>query len=305
SASKNDVEIWKAPLFLFLVPLDESLPAVNLHIPEGRNELWNKTRTAFKYVYENYYDAADWFMKADDDTYVVVENLRHAVKDVDPKTPIWFGCNFKHFSKQGFMSGGAGYVLSKEALRKFVVEAMPNSSLCRADGHGAEDVEMAKCLDKVNVTAGDLRDSEKRWRFFPFTPQTHVTSDKMGINGSKWFWDYIKYPYEEGPGCCSDTAISFHYVPAPHFYTLDYLVYRLRPFGRNMIYLSSNSRVERNAKQQIQAVGSDVALLPAIPGHSKNKESVPGKNQPASVAAADREKLKQDPQNRTHTQGQS
>ncbi|CAG0923446.1 unnamed protein product, partial [Notodromas monacha] len=121
---------------------DESLPAVNLHITEGRNELWNKTKAAFKYVYQNYYDAADWFMKADDDTYVVVENLRHLVKDVDPKTPIWFGCNFKKFSKQGYMSGGAGYVLSKEALRKFVVEAMPNPSLCRADGHGAEDAEL-------------------------------------------------------------------------------------------------------------------------------------------------------------------
>lgn len=39
---------------------------------------------------------------------------------VDPKTPIYFGLRFKPYVKQGYMSGGAGYVLSKEAVKKFV-----------------------------------------------------------------------------------------------------------------------------------------------------------------------------------------
>ena len=49
---------------------DAELPTVALPIPEGRDHLWVKTREAFRYIWQNYRDQADWFMKADDDTSV-------------------------------------------------------------------------------------------------------------------------------------------------------------------------------------------------------------------------------------------
>ena len=89
-----------------------------------RKSLWCKTQQAFKYVYENHFDDADWFLKADDDTYVVVDNLRSFVADRDPADPVYFGFNFKVHVRQGYMSGGAGYVLSKEAVRRFVLKGL-------------------------------------------------------------------------------------------------------------------------------------------------------------------------------------
>ena len=57
--------------------------------------------------------------QADDDTYVIVENLRYFLSGENTSEPIFFGHHFKTIVKQGYYSGGGGYVLSKEALKRF------------------------------------------------------------------------------------------------------------------------------------------------------------------------------------------
>ena len=47
-------------------------------------------------------------MKADDDTYVIIENLRYMLQKHKPSDPVYFGFKMKPIVDQGYMSGGAG-----------------------------------------------------------------------------------------------------------------------------------------------------------------------------------------------------
>lgn len=164
---------------------NKEFPTIGLKVQEGREHLTAKTMQAFKYCYDNYYNQADWFLKADDDTYVVVENLRYMLKDKNTSDPVYFGHHFQTIVKQGYFSGGAGYVLSREALRRMVTQGLGHA--CRADG-GAEDAEIGHCMEALGVRTGDSRDALGRSRFHCFNPETHL----MG-GYPDWYYQYDKY----------------------------------------------------------------------------------------------------------------
>ena len=76
---------------------DEELGAIQLDgSTEGRQGLWGKTKRAFKHIYENHYQEYDWFLKADDDTFVIVENLKSFLSNYDKEQAIHFGHEFKY-----------------------------------------------------------------------------------------------------------------------------------------------------------------------------------------------------------------
>lgn len=140
-------------------------------------------------------DDADWFLKADDDSYVIMENLRTMLHPYPADMPIFFGRKFwlpSSVPDQGYMSGGASYVLSKKAVTRFVVDGIHNASMCYQGIDSPEDLELGLCLERLNVIAGDSRDENGRDRFFPLYTTYHLMD--QDDRDTFWYYNYSYYP---------------------------------------------------------------------------------------------------------------
>ena len=63
----------------------------------------------------------DWYYRADDDTYAIIENLRLMLSNYSTEQPIYFGFNVNALYAEGrdfeFVATGPGLLLSRYALR--------------------------------------------------------------------------------------------------------------------------------------------------------------------------------------------
>ena len=191
----NIRETWGQKCDGFIVASDKTdkeLGTVN--IPhEGEEEyhnIWQKVRSMWSYVYDNYYEDYDWFHIGGDDLYLIVENMRLYLEseevllaanggeylprgDEKEQLPLFLG---RRFAEQGnyeriFNSGGSGYTLNKAALKSLVVTAFPT---CMPHLKTfAEDVMVAQCLrNKIKVFPFDTKDDNGGERYMPFQVST-------------------------------------------------------------------------------------------------------------------------------------
>ncbi|KAG5674686.1 hypothetical protein PVAND_004638 [Polypedilum vanderplanki] len=215
---------------LFISSQDDlELETIPLAVSEGRSTLWDKTRTALQYIYKYHSHEADWFLKADDDSYFLIENLRYVLAQYSPKTSLYLGHRFaSKFVDMGYMAGG-GYILSKKILKKFVTKIMHDKNACKIENYGAEDLELGSCLKNFTIYA-DTRDSMQQQRFFPVGVYEHFK--ERDENSSFWYNDMMYYDATFGGlNCCSDTFVNAHYVFPKGLYLMDYLIYNVHPFG--------------------------------------------------------------------------
>jgi glycoprotein-N-acetylgalactosamine 3-beta-galactosyltransferase len=81
----------------------EGLELHGLNVSEGRNSLVERCYKGFQYVYEKYYQDYDFFMRTDEDTYFVMENLRYLLNQYDPELALWIGEKFHHESLDSYL----------------------------------------------------------------------------------------------------------------------------------------------------------------------------------------------------------
>ena len=170
------VEIKFSNLFNVLKPANFS--------NDTYNKLTDKIYAAFKDVYLNN-NGYDWYLKADDDTFIFEDNLRLFVSDKNSNDPVTFGFHFK--ISGGYQSGGAGYLLSKEAMNRLGYKLATNNTFC--PNSGLEDVDTGACLKSLNVLPKNSTDEKGRERFHVTTLANHY--DNITVD---WLNTYAANP---------------------------------------------------------------------------------------------------------------
>lgn len=74
------------------IELNDFLEPANL-ISDDYEHLTIKVSLSFLHVYQHYAHY-DWYLKADDDTFVIVSNLRRFLDEKNSNDPITYGYNF-------------------------------------------------------------------------------------------------------------------------------------------------------------------------------------------------------------------
>ena len=215
---------------------DAALGTVNIphEGPEQYDNIWQKVRSLWSYIYDNYYEEYDWFHIGGDDLYVLVENLRlyleseeiqlaanggeflptstgAGIEKPSEQLPLYLGCRFKQHGDETllFNTGGSGYTLNKAALKALVMAfptCLPHLKIA------AEDAKVAECFrEKWGVFPFDTKDDEGGERYMHLQPDWHLTFRPPEKPKDHWF-SLFSIDSKTGLDHCAARSIAFHYI---------------------------------------------------------------------------------------------
>lgn len=239
---------------------DDILGAVTIQSEATYVGLWEKLNITMRYIWEHYRnDTYDWIFKSDDDTYLIVENLKeylaskhitsrihkpmiHGRRYSSPqyknlaKRPVYFGNPVNaEFGKRFYEKihgdkpviynyGGAGYAMNWPYVEKFL-EVMSGPDTVH--GIPPEDQAHGVVMAYHDIWPENTRDELNRERFHQESPEfMYGMSDEY-----RRLWNDNHQEtggLSVGPDCCSSQSVSFHHIKPRAMVGLDQHLYACR-----------------------------------------------------------------------------
>ena len=144
-----------------------------------------------------------------------------------PQTSILIGHKYAVNSEDDGYMAGAGYILSKKAVEKFVKRILQGK--CQGGITGAEDYNTGDCLQKEALLI-DAHDINHEKEFFPIGVEEHMKNisqvDEWWYSRNQW-----NNVTQGGMDCCSESIACLHYVSPHEMYAFNYMLYKVHPFG--------------------------------------------------------------------------
>lgn len=149
---------------------------VNFQHPgdESYHNMWQKVRSIWGYIGQHYVHDYEYFHLGGDDMYVLVNNLKHLLQQLEnepstqPNTtaysqpkPIFVG-QWRRQKTTPFLCGGPGYTMNRAALQQLTHNTSShNNSLSTCFPHKVasyEDRLLSLCMKRIGIVPSDSRD---------------------------------------------------------------------------------------------------------------------------------------------------
>jgi len=187
---------------------------------ESYENMWQKARSVWAYIYDHYMEDYDFFFLGGDDVHLVVENLREYLWNMKETLgdeivlgqPLYLGQHIPLYGGTRYFVGGApGVVLNKNTLQQAIEKTLPT---CFANHtFTADDRLLSLCLEDIGIYGNDTADSEGKQRFHTMDPEYIVNFDgKRGFFKRVYDFWAMKHGLKVGKEIVSRKSISFHYL---------------------------------------------------------------------------------------------
>ncbi|KAK1937816.1 Glycoprotein-N-acetylgalactosamine 3-beta-galactosyltransferase 1 [Phytophthora citrophthora] len=233
---------------------ERSFEVIPLDVPADHDHLWQKHKATLQYVHEHFRHDYDWIYKADDDAYVIMENLRNyllrpEIMQAYTREPMQMGHRFNmpdstlnifikndtlntlwhsRWDNMVYNSGGPGYIMNRLYLDKFV-QSIPEWT-CLSDAESStvpDDMAISYCMMWYDVYPWDTRDYRGRERWHAYSPSLiYRTWD----DPNDW---YVRYHttvggVRAGDESAAPDSVAFHYVKPDMMYHIERSLYLCR-----------------------------------------------------------------------------
>ncbi|ORY06200.1 hypothetical protein K493DRAFT_404109 [Basidiobolus meristosporus CBS 931.73] len=193
----------------------------HLPVPDvSYDDLYKKTFSTFHYLYKHHLNDYEWFMKADDDTFIKIRSLLALLNNpsINASEPLLLG------RKGGsWCWGGPGYILNRRMLSLMG----PYLPYCKKNKrfHGEEDVMFGECMKYALSQA--LPDYQNPGCQAIPGGNGH---EFLALGHNDVLWEHFNepqytfsIPYSDSSEWSFDKAIALHTVRGSMMYQLNYL----------------------------------------------------------------------------------
>uniref|UniRef100_A0A1I8FRQ9 Hexosyltransferase n=1 Tax=Macrostomum lignano TaxID=282301 RepID=A0A1I8FRQ9_9PLAT len=227
SSKKHEAQYSSTFLLSSVLLLTFCFLCIDLNLTDAYNNLWQKAWMSFDWA-ERWLnlDQFDFVLKADDDTFVVVENLRLLLARWIPDSPsIWAG-GFSTIATRSRATCPAGWLRLVQSCCPTVSGQSRaisfNTQRVRPAGAHCGGLEDGTCLSSLGVKFVDSRDVGGLDRFHPINVEYMIGWGPAEM--PPWMWKINYYKFRAClEKCVSSVAATFHYTD--NLYLMEFLLY--------------------------------------------------------------------------------